>query len=215
MVNGVLLGFYGVYMNQIKNQDSKELPRIHRWLSVFEDPMQEKVYQEFQWPKNLIRYKLMAFFGFLMSFADPTVYTRGTSLAYMEAVTNTLFFALPYLLRNWSHFQKYHQWYSGSMLILLLSIAMFVGIPAMEDPPLLNPGIFSMFPFTVIIVTYALFPVGILMSSIMVIFIMLSHLILGLMYQKELTDLPYFESYLFPCTIFGVIIAGLLFFSIN
>lgn len=191
---------------------TSNLPSIHPWKGVFVDPEQERTYKRFQWPQALVRYKLMAVFGFLMSFGDPTVYTRGTTASYLEAVTNTTFFALPFLFRNYSRFQKHHDRYSGMMLLVMLGLSMVVGIPSMEEHPLLNPAIFSIFPITVFIVTYCLFPLGMVMSSVIVICMQVSHIILGLVYMKELTDQPYVESFLFPCTVFGIIIMIMLFF---
>ena len=87
---------------------------IRPWLGVFANAEQEKRYQEHQWPNALVKYRIMAIIGFLMSFGDPTVYTRGTIEAFVEAIINTAFLAIPFLLRNQLWFRKYHPVISGT-----------------------------------------------------------------------------------------------------
>ncbi len=197
-------------MNQHSPQ-KEDLPPIRPWLAVFEDPAQEQRYKDHQWPRALVKYKLMAFFGFLMSFGDPTVYTRGTVASFTEATVNTLTLSLPFLLRNWSWFRKRHEWFAGFVLAVPVSMALFLG-PLMDNSPLLDPGMFAIVPFTLIIVTYALFPVGMLVSTLMLAFTLLSHFVVGIIYLDQLTSKPYVESFLMPCTIFFLILWALMFF---
>ncbi|MEC7984305.1 MAG: adenylate/guanylate cyclase domain-containing protein [Myxococcota bacterium] len=200
-------------MNQRSAHPTKEeLPPIRRWRATFEDASQEKMYLESQWPSAVVKYKLLAIFGFLMSFGDPTVYTRGTIASFSEATFNALLLSLPFLFRNWSWFQKRHEWFAGFVLAVPVSLAMFITPQVIENSPILEPGMFAIIPFTLIIVTYSLFPVGMFMSTIMLAFVLGSHFIVGIIYLDQLTSKPYVESFLMPCTVFFLILWALMFF---